>query len=124
MFVDGVPVDEVEDVSLVSKTDKQAVYNVGSGSYVFSPEGKSGVENIETSKTTLQVTPNPARDYVEIITNSLVESVEAWSMSGASVGKLTVTDNKVDVSSFASGMYILKVKTADGMEATSKLVKL
>lgn len=45
-------------------------------------------------------------------------------MSGASVGKLTVTDNKVDVSSFASGMYILKVKTADGMEATSKLVKL
>lgn len=119
-----VPAEEAEGVSLVAKNDKQAVYNLGSGSYVFAPDVKTGVENIESKKAELLVTPNPARDHVEIISTSAVESVEIYSMSGASSGKQAVTDNKVDVSGLSAGVYVIRVKTADGAEATSKLVKL
>lgn len=124
VYVDGVSVEEAEGVTPVSQTATQAVFNVGSGSYVFSPEGESGVEDIKSTKNIVTVTPNPARDYVEIISTSAVESVEIYSMSGASSGKQTVTENKVDVSALSSGVYIIKVKTVDGVEATSKLVKL
>lgn len=124
VYVDGIPVEESEDVTPVSMSDTQAVYSVGSGSYVFSPEGRSGVEDIASKSETVLVTPNPARDYVEIVAGSEVESVEIYSMSGASTGKQSVTDNKVDVSALSSGVYIIKVKTVNGVEATSKLVKL
>ena len=108
----------------MAKNDKQAVYNLGSGSYFFAPDVKTGVENIESKKAELFVTPNPARDHVEIISTSAVESVEIYSMSGASSGKQAVTDNKVDVSGLSAGVYVIRVKTADGAEAPSKLVNL
>lgn len=124
VYVDGVLAEKCKDVTEVSKTDTEAVYSIGSGSYIFSPDKESGVEDIISTKNAIRVTPNPARDYVEILTSSKVESVEAWSMSGAGCASLPVVDNKVNVSTFAAGVYIFTVKTADGMQATTKLVKL
>lgn len=124
VYVDGVPVEECEDVTEVSKTDKAVVYNIGSGSYVFSPEGDAGIDEVISTQNKLMVTPNPAHDYVKIITTSEVESVEAWSISGAGCGDLIVADNKINVSAFAPGVYIIKVTTVDGQQSTAKVVKI
>lgn len=124
VYEGAVPAEEAEGVTLVSKSGTQAVYSVGSGSYVFTPDDKSGVEDIVTSAGRLDLSPNPTHDYVEIITQAEVDSVEAWALSGESYGTLSVSDNRIDVSDFSAGVYILKVTTADGLQATSKLVKL
>lgn len=124
VYEGGLPASESDGVKFVSKTDSHAVYEVGSGSYIFSPDGKSGIEDIKSEVNVLTLMPNPARDCVEIVSGSSVESVNAWSVSGASFGSITVSDNKIDVSAFAPGVYILSILTSDGRQSTAKMVKL
>ena len=47
-----------------------------------------------------------------------VEEISAYSLGGALMG--STTEGRLDVSSYAPGLYILKVK-ADGKVATVKL---
>lgn len=124
VYEGGQPATEAEGVTLVEKTDTHAVYEIGSGSYVFSPDGQAGVEDVTGRDDKVTVSPNPARDYVEIVTGRSVENVSAWSVSGKVFGSLQVVDNKVDVSRFAPGIYILSISTDDGARSTTKLVKL
>ena len=65
----------------------------------------------------LSVYPNPATDYVTV-EGAGVSSLAAYSLGGALMGK--ADGNRLDVSSYAPGLYILKV-SAGGEEHTVKL---
>ena len=109
------------DASAQHRVAIDAVY-VGAGEVrgntVFFTLGDipSGIENTITAN--FRVYPNPAVDYVAI-EGVNVESIKAYNTGGTLVGE--TTDNRLDVSSYAAGLYILKVK-ADGKVHTVKLV--
>lgn len=74
-----------------------------------------GIDNTVTAD--LRVYPNPATSYV-VAEGANVEELSAFSLGGALVGK--TTGNRLDVSTYAPGLYILKIK-ADGKVKTVKL---
>lgn len=79
------------------------------GSYVFFTlqQVAAGIESTLTAD--FSVYPNPATDYV-VVNGEGVEEISAFSIGGALMGH--VAGNRLDVSSYAPGLYILKVKVA------------
>ena len=75
----------------------------------------TGIDNTVT--VDMRVYPNPATNFVAI-EGANVEEISAYSLGGALMG--STTEGRLDVSSYAPGLYILKVK-ADGKVATVKL---
>lgn len=66
--------------------------------------------------------PNPATDILNVKMDNLseLEKIAIYNMSGQEV--LMTTQNTVNVSSLASGMYVVNVQTSKGFE-TKKLLK-
>lgn len=69
----------------------------------------------------LKIFPNPATNYINIISNDAgLKNVEIFDVLGKQVLK-TVTEQTVNVSSLLSGIYMVKV-TQEGKTSTRKLV--
>ncbi|MEP7095940.1 MAG: T9SS type A sorting domain-containing protein, partial [Flavobacterium sp.] len=78
-------------------------------------------DNVEASKLTLY--PNPVADQLYISSdNQKVENVMVYSLSGAVVKNISNEVESVDVSSLASGNYLVRVKTDQGL-FTKKIIK-
>ena len=72
---------------------------------------------------TLNIYPNPANSSITIST-PLKSTIEILNIHGQILKTITTTDlnTKIDVSNFASGVYIVKAKTEDGV-AVRRFVK-
>lgn len=68
---------------------------------------------------TSNISPNPSADGIFNIAENM-ESVTVRNLSGSVV--LQSTDNKIDLSAQKSGIYILEIKTKDGLKM-AKVVK-
>ena len=79
-----------------------------------------GVEENVSSK--ISVYPNPANDEVFIKSDSPIEKVELYSLTGALLMQENNFSGKISVSAFPQGVYLLKVYTDKGV-AVSKIVK-
>lgn len=77
----------------------------------------TGVESVSDN---VQVYPNPAQDYVYVINNDNNSTISVYSMTGEKV--LITNENKVNVSTLASGVYILSYYK-DGKSESVKVVK-
>ncbi|WP_264537490.1 DUF5074 domain-containing protein [Flavobacterium sp. N1736] len=98
----------------------------------FNSNGKS-VEKAITVKATvnlgigdfnkleLGIYPNPVSDILNIITEDEVVNVTVYDISGKSI-HTKVSNNQVDVSNFAKGMYIINIVT-DKAKYTQKFIK-
>lgn len=75
-----------------------------------------------TTSTTALVQPNPAEDWIMVQTDGTldVQSVAVFDYSGRCV--LQTTETNIDVGNLPSGMYIIRVYTADGQTLQSKFV--
>ena len=71
----------------------------------------------------LEVYPNPAKDYLIIKSNiSKITTVEMYNVLGAKVVSSTaLVDNRLNVSSLAKGVYVLKIN-ADASSSSRKIV--
>lgn len=74
----------------------------------------------EASMTSLAVYPNPANDLVTIETAATIERVEVVSLSGQSV--LETNNSTINVSELTAGVYMILVKTNEGVSST-RLIK-
>jgi hypothetical protein len=73
------------------------------------------------AKTSFSVYPNPAKDVVIIQTAKSISGVKIYSTSGALVKNIAkVSENKINVSDLATGVYIVKIN--DSAESI-KLIK-
>lgn len=71
----------------------------------------------------ISVYPNPVKDFVTIKSLAKIESADVYSTAGQLVfTSKNILDNKIDLSSLTKGIYILKVKTNQGLQ-TVKLMK-
>lgn len=81
----------------------------------------ASVNDVLASKVV--VYPNPAQDFINIKTNNVkLTGVELYNVLGAKVlSQKTLTNNQLNVSNLAKGVYMLKVN-AEGASTTKKIV--
>lgn len=113
----------------VTATGTGALAGFASARWVMTITGQNatlGTTEVINSRD-LQIYPNPVKDVLKFnFTNNLKsESIEIFDMSGRAV--TTISNNKnvneVNVSSYAKGSYILRVKASDGKVYIQKIIK-
>ena len=72
-----------------------------------------GVENHELNAT---IFPNPAKNVLNINANSNINRVEVYNMMGQMVGMYEANDvnTQINTTSFANGVYTVKINTENG----------
>ncbi|MEM6376803.1 MAG: FG-GAP-like repeat-containing protein, partial [Bacteroidota bacterium] len=100
------------------------LYNVTANQLLTIVEGTSPLSVNEFENTAFTITPNPTEDRVSVTSSSLIESVELYNNLGQIVLKSKVNKEQIhlDLSSYTSGIYILKASTSSG-SSTKKIVK-
>jgi hypothetical protein len=93
---DGVSIDDVQVLATTLSTD-------------------------EVSKSKTNIYPNPTKGEVTIKTDKKIKSSTVVDLSGKVL--LQTSSEKVDMSSFTKGTYLLKVEFADGSTKTEKIIK-
>ncbi len=78
---------------------------------------------IEELNATFNVYPNPVSDKLYIETEATIEAVTIYTVTGVMVySEVDFNDNTINVSDFANGVYIMKVRTENG-EAVQRFIK-
>lgn len=76
----------------------------------------SGTVGIENHDMNISVYPNPVKDVLNINANSNINRVEVYNMMGQMVGSYDANDTytQINTSTFANGVYTLKINTENG----------
>ena len=78
----------------------------------------------QDENSSLIVYPNPATDILSIVTYDVnCSSVEIFSLDGRLVKSQNANFDAIDISSLASGLYMINVKMRDGREYNERIVK-
>lgn len=75
----------------------------------------------EIIKKHTDFSPNPTKDFLNINTDSKINSVSVVDVTGRKVN-VKLDGNKVDVRSLSAGTYLINVETKDGI-STEKFIK-
>ena len=85
------------------------------------------VNEFTLNANSLQVWPNPATDYVHVVTGDEGEACtyRFYDLNGRLLqgGRLTGNDTEINVSNYTSGTYILQVEDESHRMQTAKIVK-
>ena len=79
------------------------------------------IEN-ETMVDEITLFPNPANQTINIIGVDMINA-KVYDLSGRLIKSITVNDNQLNVSSFQSGVYFIKMIDFQGNSYTSKFIK-
>lgn len=75
------------------------------------------LSNVEVeSNMTMTVQPNPTTGLLRLNTSLIVLSVEVYDINGRVVLEMTLPDNQIDMSGLENGVYLLVVKTVNGID--------
>lgn len=80
-----------------------------------------GVTDEVAKNTNISIYPNPATDFVSIKSESKINNVEVFDVSGRKV-QVKLNDNKLDVRNLNSGTYLITIETKEG-KTTEKFIK-
>jgi len=80
---------------------------------------------IENPENFLKIFPNPSNDFINLESNSIIQSISVSDLYGKELINLASNNyfNIIDIASFASGTYVLKIKTNDKI-VIRKLTKI
>ncbi len=95
--------------------DGELVYRSSEFDYCW----PTGSNNFELTK--LKIIPNPAINDIRIVSNSHIEEVKIYDISGKLIK--TAQTERIDVQALRSGLYIVKIKTGDKLHI-GKFVKI
>lgn len=73
----------------------------------------TGLSIDEVFKNKFRIYPNPSSDIIHIKTDELIDRVEVYNTIGQRVSQSFGNTKSIDVSSFTSGVYILKIYSGD-----------
>ena len=81
--------------------------------------------NENNTLTVIDLYPNPASGIVSVCLddNTICQSVEIFSLDGRLVKAQSGNFNAIDISSLASGLYIMKVRMSNGKEYNERILK-
>lgn len=86
---------------------------------LFGEGGQLGTSDFD--QTSISVFPNPAEANLHIKGVDNIEDISVYSVTGQ-VQNISFKNDEVDVSALSSGVYIIRIKTADGI-AEKKFIK-
>ncbi|MBO7460507.1 MAG: T9SS type A sorting domain-containing protein, partial [Bacteroidales bacterium] len=74
---------------------------------------------------TIAIYPNPVSDYIyiELSDNSICTAIEIYSLDGRLVKSQINNLSTIDLSSLPMGVYIVKIRMADGKEFAERIIK-
>ena len=70
----------------------------------------------------ISVYPNPVKIYYKFQNRTYISKVEVYDIAGRILSSNSVSENKIDLSNFKTGNYILKLYTEKGITNT-KIIK-
>jgi len=76
----------------------------------------------ELNTTTMTISPNPTQNTLFINTEDQIEQVSIYNISGSLIKVIDSNTTSIDVTELSKGMYILVVKTDNGI-VNSKFIK-
>lgn len=79
----------------------------------------------ETTTGSFELYPNPTSGIINIAAVNNISTIEVYNVLGALIMTAAPNSNqaKLDLSSFGSGVYMVKLNTTDGATAVKKVVK-
>ena len=87
----------------------------------------TAVHNANVMSNEIMITPNPATNLLVITSSKAIKEVVVTSLSGQVVKEESYTNSvsnpEINISGIANGIYMVKVKDADGKAYTQKIVK-
>lgn len=87
----------------------------------FKLSGSLNVSDINKNIKPFSIHPNPTKGEINIKTDSKIKSSTVFDLSGKML--LQTSSEKINVSSFAKGTYLVKVEFTDGSTKTEKIIK-
>lgn len=81
-----------------------------------------GIGVSEIGKIGVMTYPNPAQDFMNVITNNIIETIQIYNVAGQKVSDITVNaaNTKVDLRQLEKGTYIVNINVA-GQVITRKI---
>jgi len=105
---------------------KTTGYCVGNGGTILKTMNGGGtfVEEKQLFISAINIYPNPAINNITIVSSQEEAVIEITNIQGQLIKTFTTTSNKtnIDVSTFPSGVYVVAVKTKNGV-SVSKVMK-
>jgi hypothetical protein len=102
-------------------------YIDGEGSEAGSAWSCIYVSQKELQKDEVNIYPNPANEFLIIESNSNIETITVYNLTGSQVAKLFdlgTSSTQLNVSHFAPGMYNIRFNTAKDESFNRKFIKL
>jgi len=102
-----------------SYTDSANVYDTDNnqkGTPGFANDTDPSLSVKENLIGSFKIYPNPAQDHIQIDSNSInISSVEMYNIIGKRlISEKNLVENKLDISSLNSGVYLLKINALEG----------
>ena len=82
--------------------------------------GPLAVATVDDSK--LSIFPNPVKDVMNISYDKAINQIDVYDVNGKLVKTYTTVDNTINVSDLSDGIYMLNIKTEEGL-VVRKIVK-
>lgn len=114
---------------IIRDTNNDDVTNNGSSPGTFEIDSIVFDNNMTLSTQDLEaidfsIYPNPANDVINIISNSAMESVSIYDITGKLVlSNISNNTNTVNISELRTGVYLFKVVLINGNQITKRLIK-
>lgn len=80
-----------------------------------------GLSIDEVFANKFKITPNPASDYINIITNEVIDEIELYNLLGSLVIRESAVGSQIDISNLDSGIYLLSIHSGS-KKVTKKIV--
>ena len=80
----------------------------------------TGIE--ENSLNSISIFPNPANDFIQFESSSKINSVRVFDLNGKLILSHTISNNRLEISSLAKGVYVLEINTTKTSKKT-KIIK-
>ena len=110
-------------VTAVADTLESVASEVVTVTTLAAEEGEEPGTGIVENAAVFSIYPNPAVDRLVIETESTIESVSIYTLTGVMIySEVDFNNNTINVSDFASGVYFIKVRTDNG-EAVQRFIK-
>ncbi len=94
--------------------------------YTLGATGTTAIESIESAANALSLSVNPVVDNTRLNAPADITSIEIYSMNGAlqyAPADIYGASADINASNLASGIYLVKVTTADAKTATVRMIK-
>ena len=104
------------EFSLFAETDLEFVTGIVNKQDFL---GNYEVEN----QGVVTVYPNPVKDILKIKSDQKIERIELYNIVGQKLNQYDANSSEINLGDKSSGVYILKIRLANGKTETKKLIK-